>query len=205
MGRRELLVTSIGLAWAALGAASAGAQWPAPIGTGASEPVQPTARTNAEVPSSSDDRLGNAWGIDLVLGLPAGIRVFHELGPPAYLVPELEAFAGLYLIVPMVGGGLRWQLAPLSGESNALILRPGVDGYLVENPFYHSAGWFSGGPHYTGLVAADVDLVWQHHFDRYWCGELGFKVGGGFVPHRRAPDTRTPVVPIGGIFLGIRY
>jgi hypothetical protein len=63
-----------------------------------------------------DARPGKAWGADLVLGLPSGVRVFHELSTPGSWAPDLEALAGFYIIFPTAGVGLRWQFSPLHGE-----------------------------------------------------------------------------------------
>jgi hypothetical protein len=196
------LLSSLILCATMLGAAPVDAQTPMALDA-APLPFAPRDTAGADDASVWNERLGKTWGIDLMLGLPAGVRLFCELGAPTHWLPEVEAFAGLYIIVPMVGGGLRWQCTPLCGECNALVVRPGFDGYVLENPFYGSEGWFGGGPHYQGMAATDVDLVWQHWFDRHWSGEIGLKVGAGAI--FSANRTRELLVPIGGLFMGFRY
>jgi hypothetical protein len=128
------------------------------------------------------------------------MRAYHELGAPGDYHPEAEAFAGLYIVFPTVGAGLRWQYAPLHGDRDALTLRPGIDCYLMENPFLDTSGWLNGHRHFFAMPAADVDIIWQHQLDRRWGGELGLKLGCGvaFTSHP------TPW-PIAGVFLGFRY
>ena len=95
-------------------------------------------------------------GMDLVLGLPTGVRFFGELGPREDHAPEMEGFLGLYLICPTAGIGLRWPFRPLCGQRHALVLRPGVDGYILLNPFYRGDGWLGDSNPLLALVAADV-------------------------------------------------
>jgi hypothetical protein len=82
-----------------------------------------------------------------------------------------------------------------------MCLRPGADFYVWHNPFHESGGFFSGGPRAFAVPAADIDFVWQHCFDRHWIGESGFKLGAAVVLRRHEGI----VLPVAGVFLGVRY
>jgi hypothetical protein len=186
------------VAWILLPTANARAQAPSAF-TVAPDLTAPRvdldrAASLAEEPPSA------LWAVDLLLGVPTGVRISVGPAAPNTFVPALEGFAGFYVILPMAGAGLRWSLSPVAGERDALLVRPGIDAYALDNPF-DSGGWFGGGPRGIGVIAGDVEFIWQHHFDRRWSGELGLKLGAGTVFSSRVSG----VAPIGAIFLGFHF
>jgi hypothetical protein len=176
----------------------------------AQEPVPYRVAPDFTTPAVLSDRLpveweetrGTVWGGDLLLGLPTGIRVSVEFSQASAWVPAVEGFAGLYLaVLPTAGAGLRWTLPAFRGEHDALLFRPGIDAFVMTNPFTSDSGWFAGGRHGFGLVAGTIDCIWQHHFDRRWCGEFGLEIGAGPLFNSRSGV----VVPVASVFLGFRH
>jgi hypothetical protein len=153
-----------------------------------------------QTPAPREEPPRTLFGVDLLLGLPSGVRI--SFGPATLntWVPALEGFAGLYLILPTAGAGLRWSLSPLTNAHDALVLRPGIDVYALDNPF-DTGGWLSGGSRGLGVIAGDAEFIWHHHFDWGLGGELGLKFGAGAVFSPRASG----VMPIGAIFLGFHF
>lgn len=130
------------------------------------------------------------WSLDLLVGLPTGLRVQARLGESAWVA---EGFVGLYIIVPMAGGGVRRCFTPLSGERDALCLSPGVDVYLLMDPFNNK--------YYYGGGAADVDIFWRHTYGPCLQSDLGIKVGVGGVVGGHGGAA----VPILSLFGGLRF
>jgi hypothetical protein len=152
-------------------------------------------------PSSSPALSGGPlpWHVDLLLGLPGGLRVQRTLGGSPWMI---EGFAGLELILPTAGLGLRRQCVLLEGDCNALTINPGVDAYVALLPTGHGTGLAPGGGYFTwgagGAVVGDVDVVWRHAIGDGAESQLGLKLGmGGVAGHRiRA------LVPVAGVFIG---
>jgi hypothetical protein len=140
------------------------------------------------------------WQVDLLLGLPGGVRVQRAVGDSPWLI---EGFAGLELILPTVGLGIRRRFTVLEGTCNALLINPGIDAYLVVLPESHGGGLAPGGGSLTlgaGLaVIADIDLVWRRAIGDGVESQFGLKLGAGPVASHRA---RGVVVPVVGLFLG---
>lgn len=142
----------------------------------------------------------NPWEADFVFGLPLGVRFQRSLHPGEGGLAA-EGFVGLFLIFPTVGGGLRLQHAPIGDLNDALLLNPGIDAYLLLNPFAGTSGEdFIGGPAAAGVLAVDVDCAWQHRYGEACSGELGFKLGGGIGFSRRVG-----FIPLVGVFAGLRF
>jgi hypothetical protein len=135
----------------------------------------------------------------VLLGLPTAIRAQRLLGGNERLGWGLEGLVGFELIFPMVGGGVRARWSPLCGNSDAFVLSPGLDAFLVYNTFHDSGGWFSGGPEGFGFFAADVDVTWRHTFSHSLEGELGCELGVG------ASSAGRGVVPVVSVLLGCRF
>ena len=118
------------------------------------------------------------WHVDLLLGFPLGLRAQRALGEGPWLV---EGFVGLAALSPTAGVGARRQWALLEGNSNVLMVNPGIDAYLSDIVQVHSGGLF--GPSIStrggGALVADVDLVWRHTLAGGGESQLGLKVGGG--------------------------
>jgi hypothetical protein len=140
------------------------------------------------------------WHADFLLGLPTGFRLQRLLCPVGNGGLEAEGVAGLYLILPALGGGLRWHGTPLCGEHDALVFSPGVDAYLLVNPFAFGSGWFSGGPKFGGLVGGDVDVTWEHHFSNHCASELGLQLGAGV-----GWASRATALPLASLILGFSF
>jgi hypothetical protein len=147
----------------------------------------------ATTPPATPESPSSGWGSGLLLGLPSGFRLQKALSPDQAHTAVLEGFVGLYYILPSVGGGVRYRFTPLQGRADTFYLSPGVDGYAIFNPFPF-------GTRDVGVVSADVDIAWQHHFGRHNDGEFGVKLGAGLSLGRVSL-----VVPIVGLFGGFRY
>lgn len=115
------------------------------------------------------------WAMDFLVGAPTAIRLQRGLGDERRWV--LEAFTGLELIFPVTGVGLRRRFLICYGECDALMVSPGVDGYLVYNIASDSGGLLGGGPDFWGMIGVDVDITWKHSWSRHWEGEAGLKLG----------------------------
>jgi hypothetical protein len=152
----------------------------------------------ATPPGAAQECPATGWGASLLLGLPSGLRLQKALSPDPNQTALLEGFAGLFLIFPSAGGGVRYRFTPLAGKTDTLYLSPGVDGYVIANPFAFGSrdNWFRG----LGLVSVDVDMAWQHSFGRHTDGEFGVKLGAAASVGRLSG-----VVPIVGVFGGFRY
>ncbi len=141
-----------------------------PVGDRVGGPAYPP----PPIPVSYDQRCS----VDLIVGFPTGVRLQHELRG----IGEnwlLEAFAGVELIFPMAGGGIRRRCTVACGERDTFSISPGVDAYIVYNTLHNGDGWFSGGPVTAGLVTADADLLWQHSINDRLSSHLGLKLGAG--------------------------
>jgi hypothetical protein len=127
------------------------------------------------------------WHTDLLLGLPTGLRVQAVLGDDGRHAFVTEAFAGLSLIFPTLGGGVRYRFTPICDHGDVFRISPGIDGYGI---FWSGSGdsylGFPSGS--AGAVIADVDFSWEHTWERLGA-EVGFKVGVGalFTNHETYP------------------
>jgi hypothetical protein len=128
-------------------------------------------------PPSSSDQHGGPWAVDVLFGLPLGIRAQRVLGTDSDGLFRLEAFVGTYIIIPTVGAGLRMNLPCIRGDHLQFIVAPGIDVYqtIVDHPF----------------LAGDVDLVWRRDlangFQGEWGVKLGYTVEVGGSRHFQAP------------------
>jgi hypothetical protein len=123
------------------------------------------------------------WHVDLMLGLPGGVRVQRNLCEGPWM---LEGFVGLELIIlPAVGVGVRRQCVFVEGTCNALLINPGLDIYGCYVP--GSIGFLHGGDPARVAVGgiADVDIVWRHTLSDGADVHFGLKLGVGAVtvPH----------------------
>jgi hypothetical protein len=110
--------------------------------------------------------------LDVLIGLPTAVRLQGAVFGPPNCSFMLEGVAGLEFILPLVGAGARLRFAPCRGECNALVIKPGINGYYLVNIY---RDWWGGSPS-TFLLGADVEIVWFHNFGR--CGsELGLDLG----------------------------
>lgn len=207
MNRRYGAAWGLGLVWVCLTASAAPAQTPSltqpdSSALSARPALPPSAALLANPqPATADDPV-SGWGTDLILGLPTGLRLQKALNPERQETFVLEGVVGLYAVIfPTAGGGVRYRFAPIQGRRDALVLSPGVDGYVLVNPFSFGHGWLSGGPTAIGMVGADVDCAWRHNLGDHCCGELGLKLGGGVAFGPRS----SVVLPLVGVFAGFRY
>jgi hypothetical protein len=200
---RSILV-GIVPAWALLGAMAAHGQAPttAPFsaGVGMAAPAPGAFVSAAPACTVPAATTGKSWEADVIFGLPTGVRLSKALDIFGGLGPEAELFAGVYFLDPALGAGLRWRFTPYQGTVDALVVRPGLDGYALLNPNYFFDRWDDQRTPVIGLAAIDVDCAWQHQLDSACALEIGFKLGGGVA------FTRHPIpVPLAGIFVGLRY
>lgn len=132
------------------------------------------------------------WSVGLLIGVPLGVRFSRpfERAPVSF-----EAFAGFTVIFPSLGVGLRTEL-PMSRDSdNCVLLRPGVDAYLLGNP-YHEINRNS----VFGVVTGDCDIVLRHRFANRKTSDFGIKLGLG-VP----VTSRGGLFPVIGLFGGFDF
>lgn len=133
-------------------------------------------------------------GLDLLVGLPTGLRFSWAPLRRGDCSFALEAVAGLYIIAPLVGAGGRFSWTARSGQCNALAIRPGVDVWAAEVPFFGLGG---GGP--VQGVAGDVEIIWFHESARR-CWELGLDLGA-VAGH----GSRWAVLPLVSLVAGGRF
>ena len=142
--------------------------------------------------------VGDAESIrfDVVFGLPTALRVQARLGGTKTWV---EAGAAAYVIIPSVFVGLRRDGLLHRSDSDALLVRPGVDVYYV--PVYGRDWLFGDYRHGVGVVAADFDMAWQHRWSDAVTGNVGIKLGCGVgIIHRGVFP-----VPIVGVTCGLQF
>jgi hypothetical protein len=188
---RAFALTGIALLLSVLIAGPALAQTPAllpPDTPGAALPIERESAPAVFAPPLATPP-SPRWSLDALVGLPTGLRAQRQLGESAWVA---EGVAGLYVILPMFGGGLRRCCTPLSGESNALCLSPGFDAYLISTGF--------DGKRYGGLLSVDVDILWRHTYGKRCLGDLGVKLGAGVIGAERGA-----VLPVAGLFGGLRF
>jgi hypothetical protein len=189
---------SLSLACFFVFALAASAQTPPPVQIVSSpDPVEHPSLIHgpAELlaPPEASPHWGGPWGLDLVFGLPTGVRVQKSLSANENQTLVVEGFAGLhYVICPTLGGGIRWRWAPICGPRDALILSPGVDAYFLLVPLNSTGA--------AGLVTADLDCAWRHKYSAGLVGEVGVKVGAGI-----AFANGSIGLPIVAVYTGFRY
>jgi hypothetical protein len=109
--------------------------------------------------------------LDVLVGLPLGVRFQAPLWRSESTAWMVEASAGLLFIFPTTEVGLRRQWALWCGSENQVVVAPGAGVYATYNPFHHGDLFF-GGPPWWVTPFVDVDLVWQRQ-----SGLLGLKLG----------------------------
>src|SRR5262245_36220463 len=137
--------------------------------------------------------------VDFLLRLPTGFRIQRAITEDRLW--HLEGFAGLELIFPIAGGGIRRRYEPLRGRCDALVVAPGTDVYLLYNILHDADGFLIGGGPALGVaVTLDVDVLWRHSFTECCQGQLGFKIGAG-----AGYAARWGPLPVAGVFTGMRW
>jgi hypothetical protein len=186
---------ALALALAPLGLPPAAAQGP-PLGPPPvwemppPPPAAPPPEALPAPPLGQQDPLG----LDLLIGLPTAVRFSWAVVRHENRSYSLEGLAGLYVIAPLAGVGGRFSWTPCAGRCNALALRPGVDVWAAEVPFFG----FGGGGGVWG-VAGDVEIVWFHESGRR-CWELGLDLGAA-----AAHGSRWATLPLVSVVTGCRY
>jgi hypothetical protein len=140
------------------------------------------------------------WHTDLLLGLPTGLRLQRTLGDDGRQAWVAEAFAGLEIIFPTVGAGVRRRFTPIRDTGDTLRISPGIDVYGVFWPANGDAylGWRAGS---AVLITADVDFAWEHCWGERWGSELGLKLGVGAALH----ESDTLPVPVLSFYCGLKF
>jgi hypothetical protein len=135
--------------------------------------------------------------VDFIFGVPTGFRFQRAMAQDR--IWHFEGFVGLEVVFPIAGVGVRRRYAPICGQTDALVVAPGVDGYVLFNVYHNSNGFWigGGGPALGWMVAGDVDLMWRHAFSTCQ-SQLGVKLGLGV-----AYGARAAIVPVTGVFGGI--
>jgi hypothetical protein len=170
-----------------------------PASTYLSPPAVNTAGLGAgSLPDSCLD--AQRWSVNLLLGLPTGVRVQRSLGDNLGRDWLVEGFAGVELIFPMAGGGIRRRFTPFCGDHDRLMVSPGVDVYVLYNSLHDGVGWFSGGPVTTGLITADLEIFWHHAFNDRCGTQLGVNLGAGTGFRGQGV-----VLPVASVVFGFRF
>jgi hypothetical protein len=139
----------------------------------------------------------NWVSVDLDVGLFSGIRADLLPYSDEHLSVALEGFYGGALLSPAYGGGVRVQFRVVAGQSNALLISPGLDVYL--SPPDSSFLGHSGNLVY---VLANADLEWLHEFANHFGFELGARLGGGI---QAGGESGVRPVPDVDLFTGLRF
>lgn len=136
-----------------------------------------------EVPPDKERAEHLPWAMDVLLGLPTGVRVQRVLTDKGGFL--VEGFAGFNMIVfPTVGAGFRQRWTPVCTDKFAFSVSPGVDAYLITNILQNGGGFLGGGPDGYVLIAGDVDLTWCVRCGDGWGSEAGLKLGVGALSDR---------------------
>lgn len=135
--------------------------------------------------------------VDVVFGLPIQLRLQHRV---AETRAWIEGGLALYVVVPSVFAGVRFDGVLHQSERDGLIVRPGLDVYY--SPI-RGKDFLFGRYDGLGVLAADVDMVWRHRWKNGLCGQVGVKFGCG-IGTRFGGDGIFPV-PILGITMGLAY
>ena len=197
----RFLLVFVGLALATPGrAADPPAAGPEPLLDGAdglfNAPARVAAPRVAVAPPLAAGDDDDSIRLDLVLGLPTAVRAQARLGGTKLWV---EGGAAVYVVIPSVFVGLRYDGLLHRSASDTLLVRPGLDAYYVT---VYSRDWRSG--HYrngVGVAAADFDLAWHHRVTDAVSGNVGLKLGCGVgVSHGFVFPA-----PILGVTLGLQF
>ncbi len=141
----------------------------------------------------------SSCAINLEIGFPTGVRFQHALGEDVGRNWLVEGFAGLEVIFPMAGGGIRRRFTPVCGQHDALVLCPGLDGYVLYNTL-HDLGWFGRSRTAFGMVSVDVDIFWHHVLSDHCASQFGIKLGAA-----DAFGASEVIVPVVNLVFGLRF
>src|SRR5689334_8544942 len=92
------------------------------------QPLTAAVTRGQEEPPAADG-LWPPLGLELLLGLPTEVRFQAAVVRREDYAVQLEASAGLYVILPLAGVGARFTWSPWQNAHNALQLGPGVGLY----------------------------------------------------------------------------
>ena len=162
----------------------------APPARRAAAAVPPAPGTPAEAWCEAD------WRADVILGLPVALRLSRRLGESRAWV---EGGAAVYVVIPSVFAGLRFDGVLHRSAADGLMLRPGVDAYYV--PIYGRDWLFGDYRHGLGVVALDFECVWHHKWSERFAGSVGTKFGCGVGWTHRSVFP----VPVLGVTMGLEF
>jgi hypothetical protein len=146
-------------------------------------------------------KTADPWAVEFLLGAPLGVRLQRDVLTNEDQALVVEGFAGVEVLFPEVGGGIRYRVPLRLGGRDALVIAPGVDAYLLANPFHGGGrGYLSGGTAAAGLYTLDTDLMWQHTFRLHTEGDFGIKLGAGV-----AEGNTWVVIPVVSVLCGWRF
>jgi hypothetical protein len=170
------------------------AEEPATIGYAANDGLLPARPAATEVITPVLDT--NRVELDILFGLPVALRLQRQIGESRAWV---EGGLALYVFIPSVFVGMRFDGLLHRGERDGLHLRPGVDVYY--SPI-HGDSWFWG--NFNGLAAlcADVDMVWRHQWGQHLCSQIGVKLGVGLGSNL---NNNLFPLPILGFTMGLEF
>lgn len=147
------------------------------------------------------DPPADTWAVDVLLGLPAGVRAQRVLGEDVNDGWVAEGFVGMnHVFFPSVGTGLRRSFVVLQCEHSAFFASPGVDAYLLYNTFQKASGWLGGGPSTYGLLTADIDIGHVSQYEGQRSSRVGVKLGLGTTT---VYGSRS--LPVGSMYFGWLY
>jgi hypothetical protein len=135
---------------------------------------------------------------DVILGIPLAVRTQVRLFESRVWA---EAGGGIYLILPGVFAGVRLDSPTVGTRTDTFAFRRGVTAWYLPPGTIHGSGWFGGPNRAVTIVAADLDVLWNHRWTGRFHTEAGLKVGlgagmanGGVVP-----------APFLGLIVGCHY
>jgi hypothetical protein len=138
--------------------------------------------------------------LDFMLGTISGARLQYRLGDHPDSRWMAEGVAGLFLIFPTAGAGVRYRGILHEGKTNTLSIEPGADLYA----FYIFGSEILGSPRNgTGGAALgiDADFLWRHRYGDTCEGVLGFKLGAAAA----GTNGGGALVPIVSLVGGLRF
>jgi hypothetical protein len=183
-----------------MGAVSLRAQEPAPIVSAIYPENDGLFRPRVALPEAVPPKTisENHLSLDLLLGLPIALRLQHRLGETR---ASIEGGVALYVVIPSVFAGMRFDAVLHRGENDGISLRPGIDIYY--SPIQRV--WSVDG-NSSGMIAIcpDIDFVWRRRVSEHVCGQVSVKVGMGFGASLGGSGSILPV-PVIGLSFGLEF
>ncbi|MGL6072795.1 MAG: hypothetical protein ACRC8S_01410 [Fimbriiglobus sp.] len=135
---------------------------------------------------------------DVLLGLPIAFRAQHQIGGTRGWI---EGGVALYVIVPSVFAGVRFDGIHHCHQKDGFYVRPGIDVYY--SPI-RGDGFLFGHIRGMAAVVADVDITWCRQWSDRMGGHIGMKIGCGIGADLGGDSNLFPV-PILALTMGLHF